>query len=120
MDERRYPFFAYQFETDTGPEWCVEFIDVSGVVGGGVDLDEAVDEAYDNLKAHLEFLQEDGIELPVPTVLDEQKYSGKMPFRTSKSIHQKLSILAKKEGVSINHYINEAVIEKITRERQSL
>jgi len=118
MSERRYPFFVYPIDTDTGTEWAVEFYDVPGVIGGGETELEAIEDAFDNLEAHLQFLKEDGEILPVASDFDEN-YSGKLPFRTSKSTHRRLKMAADREGVSINQYINEAVVEKLTKSEYS-
>ncbi len=50
-----------QIETDTGMEWEAIYPDCPGVVGGGRTKEEAIADAEDNMRAHLEFLREDGI-----------------------------------------------------------
>ncbi len=113
--KKNYPCITYQIRTDKGLEWMSEFPDINGVAGGGETAEEAIKSAYDNLKVHLDFLRDDGIKLPEPTEMDEVKYSGKMQFRTSKSLHRKIALISNREGVSINAYLNEAVIEKLTK-----
>lgn len=119
MDERRYPFFVYPIETDSGQEWTAEFFDVPGVIGGGETEVEAIEDAFYNLNAHLQFLKEDGEALPDVSLLDDNQYSGKMPFRTSKSTHRRMKMAADREGISINQFINEAVMEKLTKSEYS-
>ena len=109
-----YPFVAHAYETSDGREWYVEFLDVPGVVGGGKTQVDAVNDAFDNLQAHLEFLEEDGLELPTPSSFPDDTYSGKFALRLSKSMHKRIAMNAKLEGVSINTYINEAIIEKVS------
>ena len=53
-----------QIETDSGLEWEASYPGIPGVVGGGKTKEEALADAEDNLKAHLEFLKEDGVEPP--------------------------------------------------------
>ena len=113
--ELDYPYVAYTLDTDDGKQWCVEFIDIPGVVGGGKTQDEAVREAFDNLRIHLDFLKEDGYTIPEPSELGDS-YSGKFALRISKSMHRRLALLARQEDISINAYLNEAIAEKVSRD----
>lgn len=106
-----YRFNVYQIETTEGLQWFVEYPDVSAVVGGGDTPEEAIAEAKDNLNAYIDYLKEEGLELPVASKY-EGEYSGKVTLRMSYSLHKKVSELSEKEGVSLNSYINEALIEK--------
>ena len=108
-----YSFIAHTYETDEGKEWYVEFPDIPGVVGGGKPQIEAVEDAFDNLEAHLSFLEEDGVDIPVPSFYPDDSYSGKFALRMSKSLHKRVAINANLEGVSINAYLNEAIAEKV-------
>ncbi|MBR2812725.1 MAG: hypothetical protein IKD69_15225 [Solobacterium sp.] len=65
---------------------------------------EAVEDASDNLKAHLEFLPEDGESLPTISTFDEG-YCCEQPFLTNKSMHRRIRTTAERKA------INEAVIE---------
>ena len=114
MNERlEYPFIARTFQTNEGKEWYVEFPDVSGVVGGGKTQVDAVNDAFDNLRAHLTFLEEDGEALPIPSSFPDDSFSGKFALRMSKSLHKRVALNAKMEGISINSYLNEAIAEKV-------
>ena len=106
-----YHFNVYQIETTEGPQWCVEYPDVRAVVGGGDTPEEAIAEAKDNLNAYIEYLLEEGLELPIASKY-ESEYSGKVTLRMSYNLHRKVSELSELEGVSINSYINEALMEK--------
>ncbi|MCH4013417.1 MAG: toxin-antitoxin system HicB family antitoxin [Solobacterium sp.] len=110
---KEYPIILDQIKTDDGLEWEARYPDLPGVVGGGETAQEALEDAEDNLKAHLEFLKEDGVLPPEPTDLEESNYSGKISLRMSKSLHEKVSLIAKKEGISINQFINEAIAEHV-------
>ena len=110
-----YPYVAYTLDTDDGKQWCVEFIDIPGVVGGGKIPDEAVREAFDNLRIHLDFLKENGYIIPEPSELGDS-YSGRFALSISKSMHRRIALLARQEGISINAYLNEAIAEKVSRD----
>lgn len=43
----------------------------------------------------------------VPTPLGSRSYSGKFNVRTSSSLHRRLAIAAKLEGISLNALVNQ-------------
>lgn len=47
----------------------------------------------------------DGESMPLDEVKSALDFSGKLNIRIPKSLHQRLSIEAKKDGVSLNQYI---------------
>lgn len=87
--------------------WTAFFPDVEGCVGGGETAEEAIKEAQENLEIFLQYLIDN--EEDIPSEYEEPKYSGKLPFRTTKSNHRKLAELAEKEDISINAILNSAV-----------
>ena len=112
-----YPIVLFQIETTEGYDWMAEFPDVDGCVGGGDTPEEALKEALENLAFHLESLEELG--LPMPAVSNySSDYSGKMQFRTSQTIHRRLAELSRREKVTINQIINEAVVSRLSNTEQ--
>ena len=111
--KKEYAVIVYQIETSDGTQWCAEFPDLKGCVGGGDTAEEAVTEAYDNLKFHLEGLKEMGINIPDPEYKYGDDYSGKLMVRMSKNLHKKLADCAKEQNVSQNALIVEAIAEKV-------
>ena len=110
----------YRFEvyTDycTGErQYIVKYIDFETVIGGGDTIEEAIEEAEGNLEFYLEYCEEHNIEVPEPSIHDYELYSGKVTLRMSKSLHQKVNDRARREGVSINSLLNEAIAEYIER-----
>lgn len=65
---------------------------------------DTLDGLYENLNEAMEGYIEVKLEnnLPVPTPENTSNYSGKFVVRIPKSLHQRLAIEAKKEGVSLN------------------
>ena len=45
----------------------------------------------------------------------EKPYSGKFQFRTDPQTHRNAVLAAKKEGKSLNTFVNEAVMEKVQK-----
>ena len=59
----------------------------------------------DAQKLWLETAIEEGIEIPLPESMEEEKYSGRILIRNPRYLHRKLKESARKEGVSLNTYI---------------
>ena len=110
-----YRFIAYQIETTKGLSWCVEYPDIPAVVGGGKTKSLALKDAEDNLKAYLSYLKKNKKPIPLKTSY-RQSYSGRVTLRISKELHKTISQLSDINGVSLNSYINEALIEKAQRD----
>ena len=83
--------------------FVAEIEDLPGCYAQGETLEEAYNEIEIARKLWLETTFEDGQDIPLPS--DEEEYSGKFYIRTPKSLHRKLSLLAKREGVSLNQYL---------------
>lgn len=105
-----YRMEIYCIETTDGLEWNVEFPEVKGCGGAGLSVDEAILDAQQNLAVHLEFLKEEGMDIPIPcSELAKPEYSGKISLRLGKTLHEKVAKLAEKDGSSINNYIRDAI-----------
>ncbi|MBR2444610.1 MAG: type II toxin-antitoxin system HicB family antitoxin [Clostridia bacterium] len=87
--------------------WTASYPAIEGCVGCGETADEAVKEAQENLEFYLEFLQEEGAEIPNDYV--PAQYSGKIALRVAKSTHEKIANISKTEGISINSVICSAL-----------
>ena len=85
-----------------------EFPDMIGGIGDTVS--EAIEEAYCMLETEISFLEEEGMNVPSPAVVDlEAAPSGRITLRMSKTMHKMVLVVAEEEGVSINSLLNEAV-----------
>ena len=95
----------YPITIHVAPEggFVAEIEDLPGCYAQGETLEEAYNEIEIARKLWLETTFEDGQDIPLPS--DEEEYSGKFYIRTPKSLHRKLSLLAKREGVSLNQYL---------------
>ena len=109
-DSMDYAMKVYPMHFENGKtEWCVEYPDLKGCVGGGDTIEEAIADAQATKSVYLSYLKEEGIELPVP------KEDGKIALRVPKTTHKQLLENAQMDGVSLNAYINTAISEKIGR-----
>ena len=110
-----YAMRVYPMHLENGKtEWCVEYPDLKGCVGGGDTIEEAIADAQATKAVYLSYLKEEGIELPVPKE-EGNLPSGKIALRVPKTTHKQLLENAQMDGVSLNTYINTAISEKIGR-----
>jgi predicted RNase H-like HicB family nuclease len=87
--------------------------ELEGCMTEGETLKETLELLEDAKRAWLETALEDGLEIPLPESMREEKeYSGKILLRLPKSLHKKLAESAQKEGVSLNTYIISLLSEK--------
>jgi len=107
---KNYKMEVYAVETTDGISWNVEFPEVKGCGGAGGTKAEAIEDAELNLKAHLQFLDEEGLPIPEPVEFSvKSEFSGKFIVRTSKKLHKTASEFAKAEGISLNTLVVEAL-----------
>lgn len=108
----KYPYYVYQMQVENHTFWVAESPALKGCVGQGDTQEEAVSELEVNEAEWLATAEEYGIEIPaVPTRTAEQ-YSGKFTMRISPVEHKKAVELAKQEGVSLNQYVNDAIVAR--------
>ena len=110
---KEYRFEVYKdYEHDV---YVVKYFDFDNVIGSGDTVIEAIEESRGNLEAFLQYCKKNNIKVPEPSIHEELDYSGKVTLRMSKSLHKLVDERAKKEGISINLLLNEAVNAYITR-----
>ena len=106
----RYPFNVYQTTVENHTFWIAECPALKGCVGQGETIDEAIKELEINEAEWLATAEEVGI--PIPDIPIEQinTYSGKFTLRVAPYVHQKAAEIAKAQGVSLNQYVNDAIV----------
>lgn len=108
----KYPFQVYQTEVDGHVFWVAKSILLKGCVGQGDSQSDAIKELEDNEMSWLDTAVEQGIPIPDVPVEHMEEYSGKMTLRLAPYVHRQATQLAKLEGISLNQYINNAVISQ--------
>ena len=78
--------------------------DFPGLSGFGETVDDALQEAKIVLELFMETKEEAGEPLPEPSTVEE--YSGQFRLRLPKSFHKMLAQSARREGCSLNSYVN--------------
>ncbi len=108
----KYPFTVFQMENEGHVFWVAKSIYLKGCIGQGDAQEEAINELSENEKAWLETAAEIGIPIPEIPIEHPVEYSGKMTLRISPTVHGQAAMYAKKEGISLNQYINDAVVTR--------
>ena len=106
-----YKVMISKIETEAGTEFFAEYREFDFCCGGGETVEEAVNEARQNLEIYIDELHEMGKAIPEP--IQELTYSGRVTLRLSKSMHKKAAECANREGISLNSFFVEAVSEKV-------
>ena len=107
----KYEFEVYQMKVEDHLFWVAKSKVLKGCVGQGETASEAISELEANENDWLETAALCNIPIPSVSVrTDAPQYSGKMSLRFSPFVHEQASDLAKKQGISLNQYINDAIV----------
>ena len=105
-----YPFSVVLTKEGLDSFWVAKSSCLKGCIGVGASPDEAIKELEQNEVAWLETAKEVGIAIPEVPVEEENSFSGKFSLRISPSVHKKAVAAAKREGISLNQFINDAIV----------
>ncbi len=89
-----------------GPYYVARILELPHCLIHGDTPEEAVSELSDVKRDWLEDCLERRIHIPEP---EKQEYSGELRLRMPPSLHRRLAIVARKEGVSLNSYLNSVL-----------
>lgn len=106
----KYEFKVYQMQVDEHLFWVAKSTALKGCVGQGETAQEAITELETNEAEWLITAEECDIPIPTPLVQKENSFSGKVSLRFSAFTHEEASENAKLLGVSLNQYINDAIV----------
>ena len=109
-----YPFKVFQTEIDNEVFWVAKSTCLKGCIGQGANIDEALKELEENELAWIETAKQVGIPIPEITIENIEDYSGKMTLRIAPFVHMQAALYAQREGISLNQYINNAVVSQNT------
>ena len=101
----KYMNLPYRMEIIPDKEeggFVVSYPELPGCISCGETLEEAIASADDAKKEWLYAALEDGRDIPMPDNLNA--YSGQLRLRMPKSLHKRLAIKSKEEGISMNQY----------------
>lgn len=103
MNVDKYTFQVCWSETDQ--EYLATVLEFPSLSWLDPDRGEAEAGLLSLVAEVVEDLQDNGE--PVPQPLGAREYSGKFNVRTSPSLHRRLAIAAKTEGISLNALVNQ-------------
>lgn len=110
----KYGYNVFKTEVDDHSFRVAKSTDLKGCVGQGETIDEAVLELEENEKEWLETAEKYGISIPESTCEEVLEHSGKFQVRVAKSVHRDAVYAANREGISLNQYVNNAIVAAIT------
>ncbi|MBR2490790.1 MAG: toxin-antitoxin system HicB family antitoxin [Ruminiclostridium sp.] len=111
----KYPFKVYQTQVDGHVFWVAESPCLKGCVGQGDSIEVALNELAENEEVWLETAEKYGITIPDIPVEQIIEYSGKFTVRVSPYVHKVAVEMAKKENISLNQYVNDAIVAQNAR-----
>ena len=97
-----YNYIIQPIEDESGQYYYAKVLELDGCQSTGETFEEAYNNLKDAMKGWIETKLEAGFEIPMPVGYEE--FSGKFIVRIPKSLHYKLTVEAKQEGVSLNQY----------------
>ena len=100
--ELPYNFIVQHVKDESGDYYFSRVLELDGCHSDGATRDEALESLREAMEAWIETKLEFGDTIPEP--ISQNDYSGKFVIRLPKSLHQRLSVAAESEGVSLNQY----------------
>lgn len=112
-DLSQYPFEIRPLSDEDGGGFLISFTDFSECISDGETIEEAIQNGMDALQETIAALE--SLNLPVPEPGSGGNYSGKFIQRVPRSIHARLVMRAKQEGVSMNSLVTSILAESLGR-----
>lgn len=97
-----YNFIINQIKDESGTYFYARVLELDGCQSTGDTFEEAYENVLDAMKGWIQTKLENGFDIPLP--LNQENCSGKFVVRMPKSLHYKLIVEAKQEGISLNQY----------------
>ena len=104
-----YNYIVEPIKDESGFYYYSRVLELDGCQSTGDTFEEAYENIKDAMKGWIETKLEAGLQVPLP--IGYENFSGKFVIRVPKSLHYKLAVEAKQEGVSLNQY----AIYKLTK-----
>ena len=91
-----------QEQSEDGHYFFGRVLELEGCMSHGKTIEELRTNIHEAMESYIESCLMD--EDPIPVPVAETEYSGRFNLRIPKSLHERLAIEAKREGVSLNQY----------------
>ena len=89
--------------------FAIRFPDFPGIITGGYNLKEAVENAQEALDLTIETMKKHRIPLPKP----KTQFSGQFNVRVPKNLHRALISKAEEEGISLNAMVTYLLTQSL-------
>lgn len=107
----KYEANIYQMTVENHTFWVAESKELKGCVGQGETSEEAISELEHNENEWIETAIQVGIPVPTPTSKAAFSHNGKVALRLAPNVHSDAAAYASELGISLNQYLNNAVVE---------
>jgi len=97
-----YTFIIQPYQEDGEFYYIGKVLELDGCMSDGETQEETLANLREAMEGWIEAKLANGFEVPEP--LAESSSSGKFTLRVPKTLHQRLTLEAKQEGVSLNQY----------------
>ncbi len=107
-----YPFAIRPLSEEDGGGFAIEYPDLPGCISDGETPEQALEHGRDAVKAYLLDCEKQGEPLPKPSAA-----SGQWRQRVPRSLHARLVVKAREEGVSLNTLVTAMIAEGLGERR---
>lgn len=97
-----YNYIIQPMNDESGYYYYAHVLEFDGCQSTGNSFEEAFENLKEAMEGWIEAKIDGGFEIPLP--VGYENFSGKFVIRLPKSLHYRLAIEAKQEGVSLNQY----------------
>lgn len=97
-----YNYIIQPINDESGHYYYAKVLELDGCQSTGDTFEETYKNIKEAMEGWIKAKLDGGFEVPLPIGYDD--FSGKFLIRIPKSLHYKLTVEAKKEGVSLNQY----------------
>lgn len=97
-----YTRLVQEMNDESGHYYYGRILELDGCQSTGDTLEELYENLNEAMEGYLEVKIENNLPIPLPNKISD--YSGKFVIRLPKTLHQRLSIEAEQEGVSLNQW----------------
>ncbi len=112
---QKYSIVLKELPAEDGGGWIAEIPDLPGCMSDGETPQQAIESIEDAKIAWLETALKRKQHIPLPEE-EDSFYSGKFTLRIPKTLHRELAQSAKREGVSLNQYIQTLIAYNFGRQ----
>ena len=97
-----YTLIIQPFNDEDGFYYTGKILELDGCITDGETKEEVLENLREAMEGWIETKLENGFEVPEP--ITESGSSGKFTLRLPKTLHHRLTLEAKHEGISLNQY----------------